>query len=72
MTEKAIIAVYPNGDYVGVDSNSGGYPYPTKEIRIAHWWPSMKRAQDYTASFQTSMYGGPLTAKVFNVTITEE
>lgn len=41
------IMKYPNGDYVGIDDMSGGYPYATKDALSAGQWETAEDAARY-------------------------
>lgn len=63
------------GDYVALDSASGGYPYSVgQDILRAEIWDTEDKALDYAASFQGGNSYRPyeIIQKVFKVTITVE
>lgn len=43
-----------NGNFIGVDSNSGGYPYVTNHINQVHMWGSTQEAFKYEMMFTRS------------------
>lgn len=43
-----------NGKAVGIDQNSGGYPYKTDDPFSTHWFPTRQAAQDYINKFINS------------------
>jgi len=38
--------------YIGLDSNSGGYPYETDRWQDMHTWTSKEKALDYEKMFK--------------------
>jgi hypothetical protein len=44
--------VYPNGKFAGLDSNSGGYPYPTDNLNNVKFWTSLEEAKTHQAMFK--------------------
>jgi len=45
---------YKTGEFVGIDSGSGGYPYQTN-IEIAHKFLTMDDAKKYLAIFSNEL-----------------
>lgn len=39
--------VTKDGDFVGLDKASGGYPYVTSRPFSAHLWPTKEEAENY-------------------------
>lgn len=39
------------GKFVGIDNNSGGYPYPTSDPNQIHFWWSKEEAEAYAKMF---------------------
>ena len=38
---------HANGEYVGIDMSSGGYPYLDESIHRAKWFHSVAEAKEY-------------------------
>lgn len=54
---KYIIAL-PGGEYVDIDRNSGGYPYPVDDPSRAHVWYDKDKALEYLEKFNNSQSYG--------------
>ena len=47
MKKPIYVLTYPNGEYVGIDTSSGGYPYPTTDTpEFWYNYENVKRCQD--------------------------
>lgn len=47
------ICVYPNGDFMGIDMDSGGYPYPTDSLNSTRFFNESFKAYDYLKFFSS-------------------
>ena len=45
------VLTYPNGDLVGLDRDSGGYPYRAAHPSQIKFFASMQEAEDYRSHF---------------------
>lgn len=43
--------MFPNGEYVGIDRASGGYPYPVNWHGNVCFWESEEKAKKYSSMF---------------------
>lgn len=46
-TMEKYVMQYPDGTYVAVDKDSGGYPYPVKSWENAYQWNTVDDADRY-------------------------
>ncbi len=46
---------YKNGKFVGVDYNSGGYPYETDNPKQIEYFRTEEQAKDYVGHFKEYM-----------------
>jgi len=58
-TGNVYVLVYTTGEFVGIDNNSGGYPFKTKDWRSARLWRTIAEAKEYRKMFSdTYTHGG--------------
>lgn len=50
---ETYIFVTEDGDYVGMDNDSGGYPYINKNPLSAHPWSTVEDAKRYQKMFDS-------------------
>lgn len=60
-----------NGQYIGIDLNSGGYPFPTSSLRSAEIYDNKEAALKEANSPCTHGTFGPCTVKEFFLRVSE-
>lgn len=45
------ICVYPDGQFMAMDADSGGYPYPTDSLNSTHFFTESFKAYGYLEHF---------------------
>lgn len=58
---EKLVLKFKNGKFVGIDTGSGGYPYPTDVFR-AESWNSEEEALKYASKFDFIEY------KIYRIT----
>jgi hypothetical protein len=60
---------YPTGEFVGEDSASGGYPYPTKHLYNAKMFQDRNIAQKYLEEFSREFPTEKIDYRIYTISV---
>ena len=60
---EKLVLKYNTGEFVAIDTGSGGYPYKVKDVFRAEFWNSKDEALNYIRDFDH------IERKVYRVTV---